>query len=315
MQMKKCQVSMKNSVLPLLIAFIGTFFITSPLFAHQGHEHKPPAQDSTITVKKPFVTFDSALNSPQIKLSITKPKRGDTLMGIEEKPGAMIPLNVPFVDQHGDSVTFGACVNGPTIFTMLYYNCPNTCGLLLSGIAQVLRSYSDKPENAPNVITLSVGDNEGPVDSRKAETIVNETLQKKYPANKWHFLTGSAENIKSVAYAAGFHYVKRGDDYDHPLLIIILSPTGKITRYITGTDFLPADIIMSLMEASHGTVQPTIARILRSCFSYDPKSHRLVFKTLQVSATVIISMLFIFVVFLIVAGRKRSGKGISDVKR
>jgi protein SCO1/2 len=316
MQIKKRQVFVKNSALPLFIAFIGTILIITPLFAHQGHEHTQPAQDSTSKVKKSIETGDSALNSPvnQIKLSATKPQE-DSLMGIEEKPGAMIPLNVPFVDQHGDSVTFGACVKGPTIFTMLYYNCPNTCGLLLSGIAQVLRSYSDKPAEAPNVITLSVGDNEGPAESRKAETIVNETLQKNYPANKWHFLTGSAENIKTVADVAGFHYVKRGDDYDHPLLIMILSPTGKITRYITGTDFLPADITISLMEASHGTVQPTIARILRSCFSYDPKSHRLVFKTLQVSATVILSMLFVFVVFLIVAGKKRSGKGMSDVKR
>jgi len=52
----------------------------------------------------------------------------------------------------------------------------------------------------------------------------------------------------------------------------VLSPQGKVVRYIMGTDYLPMDISMSLMEASNGTVQPTIARVLRACFSYDPKA-------------------------------------------
>jgi hypothetical protein len=65
---------------------------------------------------------------------------------------------------------------------------------------------------------------------------------------------------------------------------------------------------MSLMEASNGTVQPTIARVLRACFSFDPKSHRFVFNILQVSATVIFSLLGIFIVFLVVLGRKRASR-------
>jgi protein SCO1/2 len=143
----------------------------------------------------------------------------------------------------------------------------------------------------------------------KARTIAFEAMQNQYPADRWHFLTGSDESIDKVADAVGFHFVKKGDDFDHPLCLIILSPKGKVVRYILGTDYLPADIAMSLMEASSGTVQPTIARVLRACFSYDPKSHRLVFNLMRVSATVIISLLAIFITYLVVSGRKRRSKG------
>jgi protein SCO1/2 len=234
---------------------------------------------------------------------------GEGVMGIEEKLGAMIPLDLKFANQKGDSVTLRECVKGPTLFTMLYFGCTDACGLLLSGIANVLRSYADKPQTAPHVVVLSIGEKEGPADAVKALSIANEVMQKAYPMNKWHFLTGSSEAIQRVTQAAGFHFVKKENDYDHPLCLIVLSPQGKITRYIIGTDFLPADITMSLMEANSGTVQPTIARVLRSCFSYDPKGRRLVFKTLQVSATVILTLLGVFVTFLIYQTKTRRKKG------
>ena len=226
-------------------------------------------------------------------------------MGMDEQPGAMVPLDLPFVTETGDSVRLRDVVRGPTILSLLYYRCPDACSTLLTSIANVLRPFADKPESAPNVITISIDENELPADAVKAKTIAFEALQKPYPAGRWRFLTGPAKSIKTVTAAVGFRYVKKGNEFDHPLGIIILSPKGKVVRYILGTDFLPMDISMSLMEASSGTVQPTIARVLRACFSYDPKSHRFVFNILKVSATVIFTLLGIFIAYLVISGMKR----------
>jgi protein SCO1/2 len=231
------------------------------------------------------------------------------IMGFEEKPGAMVPLGGKFANQKGDSVTFSDCVQGPTIVSFLYYRCTDECGVLLSGLSRVLRSYADNPTAAPNIVTLSIGGDETTAEALKTKEIANTILQWAYPEDRWHFLTGSAENIKKVTDAVGFHFVKRGEDYDHPLGLVILSGQGKVTRYIMGTDFLPSDITLSLMEASKGALQPTIARVVRACFSFDPKSHRLVFKTLQVSATVILTLLAVFIAFLVKATISRRSKG------
>jgi protein SCO1 len=277
------------------VAIIAVSALGSPLFAHGGHSHQQAASRGT--------ALDSITFRPA---SVDTAATG--IMGMEERPGALVPLDLPFVTERGDSVRLGAVVTGPTILSLLYYKCPDACSILLTSIANALRPFSDKPETAPNVVCISIDEKETPTDAMKAKTIALEAVQKPYPAQRWHFLTGPAESIKQVADAVGFRFVKKGDEFDHPLGIIILSPQGKVVRYILGTDYLPMDISMSVMEASTGTVQPTIARVLRACFSYDPKSHRFVFNILQVSATVIFTLLGIFIVYLIVSGMKRTSR-------
>jgi protein SCO1/2 len=264
--------------------------------AHGGHKHAD-VRDSSLS------PLDSIALPPQ---------QADTpasaAMGMDEHPGAMVPLDIPFVTETGDTVKLGDVAKGPTILSLFYYTCPDACNTLILSIANVLRTFADKPETAPNVVCISINDRETSADAAKARTIGFESIQKPYPNGRWHFLTGRAQSINSVAGAVGFRYVKKGDEFDHPLGLIVLSPQGKVVRYILGTDYLPMDITMSLMEASTGSVQPTIARVLRACFSYDPKSHRFVFNILQVSATVIFTLLGIFIIYLIVSGRKRATK-------
>jgi len=277
----------------------------SPIHAHAGHTHAEHPADTlsaahTAQVSQRAVDSAATANNQPIDAKI---------MGIEEKTGAMLPLDGRFATADGDSVTLRQCMSGPTVLNFLFFGCHDACNLLLIGMAQALRGVADNPAKAPTVITVSIGEREGPADARKARAIAFESLQKPYPDGKWRFLTGSEENIRKLTAAAGFHFVKKEGDYDHPLAVIILSPGGMVSRYITGTDFLPADLTVSLMEANKGSLQPAIARVLRSCFSVDPTSRRLVFKTLQVSATVILTLASVFALSLVFASRSRRRKG------
>jgi protein SCO1/2 len=288
----------KNLLQPLLISRLALPAILTvacyfPLHAHGNHKH---AAQSPIPVSRAIDTTPRAL--------------ADTgIMGMEEKPGAQIPLDCRFVTETGDSVSLRDVVKGPTILSILYYSCPDACNTLVMGIANAVGPYSDKPALAPNVLCVSVDDHETPADAMKEKNIAFESMQRRYPQDRWRFLTGDAENIRKLTGAVGFHFVKKGNEFDHPLGIIILSPEGKVTRYILGTDYLPMDISLSLMQASKGVVQPTVARVLRACFSYDPKSHRFVFNILRVSATVVFSLIGLFILYLVLSGRKRRAKG------
>jgi hypothetical protein len=77
---------------------------------------------------------------------------------------------------------------------------------------------------------------------------------------------------------------------------------------MNGADFLPADLKLSLLEASRGTVGPTIAKFFRVCFSYDPSSHKLVFNTLRVLAVVTLAVAGALVAYIAVGGRKKRGR-------
>jgi protein SCO1 len=226
-------------------------------------------------------------------------------IGIEEKLGKLIPLSASFIDADGAAVTLRQLVTRPTILALVYYRCPNVCDYLLTGMAGVLGAVDAVPGTDFNVVTISIDENETPADARKSRRIGLASVGREFPASAWQFLTGDSRNIGLVADAVGYRFVRRPDGFDHPVALIILSPTGMIVRYMNGTDFLPADLKLSLLEASAGRVGPTIARFLRVCFRVDPQSHKLVFSTLRVVATVTLTLAGIFVLYLVIVVRRK----------
>jgi protein SCO1/2 len=231
-------------------------------------------------------------------------------VGIQERLGSYVPLDLRFVDETDAPVSLRQLVRTPTILALVYYRCPNACDYLLTGMADALTTVSAEPGREYAVLTVSIDERETAQDAAKAKRIALESIQRPYPAEAWRFLRGSEESIQALADAVGFRFARVGDDYDHPLGIVILSPQGKIVRYMNGTEFLPVDLKMSIMEASTGTVRPTIAKVVRFCFSYNPRSHQFVFNTLKVSAIVIFLLAGSFVLYLVLTARRRRGEGV-----
>ena len=217
-------------------------------------------------------------------------------------------METPFVTENGAKVLFGDMVKGPTVLSILYYKCPNACGILLTSISTAISAFTNRPDTAPNLVTLTVDENETPADALNAKSMAFESMQNQYPAQNWHFLTGANADIRKITDAAGFQFVKKGKEFEHPVGLIILSPKGKIVRYIMGTDYLTMDLSISLMEASSGAVKPTIARVLRFCFSKDPANHRFVLNTLRVSGVVIVTLASLFVLYLVLSMKKKQSK-------
>jgi protein SCO1 len=229
-------------------------------------------------------------------------------VGIDEKLGGTVALDIPLVGEDGEPLTLRQLIHSPTILALVYYRCPNVCDLLLTGIAGVLKGLPAEPGKDFNVVTVSIDDRETPADARHARRIGLESIERPFPPGAWRFLTGTGAAVAAVADSVGFRFARTGDYYDHPVGIIILSPMGKIVRYMNGADFLPADLKLSLLEASKGKVGPTIARFLRICFSYDPGSRKLVFNTLKVVASITLIVAGAFVVYLVLAGRRKRRK-------
>lgn len=227
------------------------------------------------------------------------------VVGIDEKLGGKVPLDLAFRDEAGERVVLRKLVTAPTILALVYYNCPNVCDLLLTGIAGMLRGLDAAPGTDYRVVTVSIDENETPADARRAKRIALETIERPFPPEDWRFLTGDAPSIARLADSVGFRFRRNAGGFDHPVTIIFLAPDGKITHYVYGADFLPADVKLSLLSAGAGTVAPTIAQILRFCFKTDPASHRLVFATLRVVGTSTILLTLGFVVFLLLSGGRR----------
>ena len=225
-------------------------------------------------------------------------------IGIDEKLGQRIPLDLTFYGEDGNRVALKQLIHTPTILAPVYLHCPNVCSLLLQNLANVLDRLPAEPGKEYRVITVSFDDREKPVLALEKKKTYLQMIQKPFPPEAWRFLTGDRENIHKLTDAIGFHFKRAGDDFDHPVALIILAPDGKIVRYMYGADPLPFDLRLALLEASQGRIGPTVAKVVRYCFSYDPKANKLVFNMLKVTGTVTLLFALSFILFLLLKGKK-----------
>jgi len=229
-------------------------------------------------------------------------------MGIEEKLGQIISLDTVFNDESGNRISLRQLINKPTILAPVYYSCPDVCSFLLYNLARALNQLSSEPGKEYQVLAVSFDETEKPPLALEKKRLYLKMIEKPFPEEAWRFLTGEEENIRKLTEAIGFRFKREGKTFQHPILMVILSPGGKITRYMYGTDVLPFDLKMALLEASEGRIGPTVSKVLRFCFSYDPKGRKYVFNTLKVTGIVTLAFALSFILFLVVKGKRTQPK-------
>ena len=233
-----------------------------------------------------------------------EPSKEQSVIGIDQKLGQYVPLDLPFSDETGHPVTLRELIHKPTILAFVYLHCPNVCSLLLQNLADVLNELPEDPGKEYTVLSISFDETEKPNLALEKKKIYLKMIEKPFPEDTWRFLTGDRESIRRLTEAVGFHFKRVGDDFEHPVALIILAPDGKIVRYMYGADPLPFDLKLALFEASQGKIGPAISKIARFCFSYDPKGRKLVFNMLKVTGTVTLVFALSFIVFLLFRGRR-----------
>jgi protein SCO1/2 len=127
----------------------------------------------------------------------------------------------------------------------------------------------------------------------------------KLHAKDWIYLTGDSLNIHSLTEAVGFRFQQTGLDFVHPAVITVLSPQGKITRYLYGTRFLPFDIKMAIIEAQKGLSRPTVNKLLEFCFSYDPAGKKYVLDITRITGIIILFFAVLLFAILLIRSRKK----------
>lgn len=231
-------------------------------------------------------------------------------VGIVEKLGDTIPLDLKFYNEKNDTVTLGSMINKPTILSFVYFDCPGLCSPLLDGIADVVSKMDMSIGKDFDIITISFNTKDTPEKARQKKLNFVQKIQEKDRAS-WFYLTGELGNIQKITEAVGFRYKPTGLDFAHPSLIMMISPQGKITRYLYGITFLPFDVKMAVVEAQKGLARPTSNKLLEYCFAYDStsRSYTLQF-TRIIGAFILIAGLF-FVAGLLITAKRRS---IKDIK-
>jgi protein SCO1 len=194
-------------------------------------------------------------------------------VGIDQKLNQSVPLNLAFRDEHGQSVQLGQYFGQkPVILTLVYYNCPMLCTQVLNGVESGLKELPMDIGKQFNVVTVSIDPTEGHVLADVKQEMYTGMYGRPGAAQGWHFLTGDEPQIKQLADAVGFRYAYDPEtkQFAHASAIMILTPDGKVSRYLYGIQFPSRDLRLGLVEASEGKIGSPVDAVLLFCYHYDP---------------------------------------------
>ncbi|MGF1669860.1 MAG: SCO family protein, partial [Balneolaceae bacterium] len=215
-----------------------------------------------------IMVFLSVLLMTQIsnaQLNQGKPAILDNV-GIDEKLGDYIPLDVKFANSFGDTVSIGDLLEEgkPVLLNPLYYECPMLCGLVLEGVFKVVDQLEWNPGEDYTIISFSIDPDETSEHASRSKMKYVNDLNRPGAEAGWHLLTGNEENIKRLTEAIGFNYTydQRTDEYIHAAAITFLSPDGKITRYLYGIEFPEFSLRNALYESADGKIGSVIDRVV-----------------------------------------------------
>ncbi len=234
-------------------------------------------------------------------------------VGIDEKLGQKVPGDITLFDETGKPVKLFDVTNGkPVILTLVYYRCPGICSPLLTELTHIIDKLDLQAGKDYNIVTVSFNTSEDYImAAEKKKNYFGLLKVKKLSENDWRFLTADSINIARITNAVGFRYIKEGNDFVHSGALTMLSPDLKITRYLYGTEYLPFDVKMALMEASEGKIGSPISKIAKLCYSYDAEGRKYVLNVTRIAGGGILFLIITFAVILVVTKRKKKDLNIN----
>ena len=195
-------------------------------------------------------------------------------VGIEQKLGEQVPLDLQFIDEQGRAVRLGDLFGEkPVILSLVYYKCTMLCPQVLEGMTGTFRTIGNMDIGREfDVVSVSFNHRETPEDARKRKQPYIDEYNRAGAAENWHFLTADSASVAKLADAVGFTYLydEKTGQYAHASGLMVLTPDGKISRYLYGIEYQADDLRFSVIDASNGKIGGTVDKLLLLCYHYDP---------------------------------------------
>jgi protein SCO1 len=196
-------------------------------------------------------------------------------VGVTQNLDAALQLDLDFVDDEGRPVKLGEYFDSgrPVLLSLVYYECPMLCTLVLDGMVRVMEQMDWVPGDQFEVVTISIDPGETTELARQKKDNYLRSYGKPEAAAGWHFLTGKEDAIRSVADTVGFRYryLEENGQFAHPAVLFVLTPDGHMSRYLFGVQHDPQTLRLSLVEASEGGIGTPVDKFLLYCYRYDPE--------------------------------------------
>jgi protein SCO1/2 len=234
--------------------------------------------------------------------------------GIDQRLNSALPLADHFMDESGKDVALSKYFGSrPVVMALVYYHCGLLCPQVLHGMAEALRGTRFKAGDQYDVLVVSFDPADTTADSVEARQHFLATLGDAGLASGVHFLTGPQQSITDLAQATGFHYVRvpgpdgKMDQFAHSSVIMIATPDGRMSKYLSGIDYPSRDVRLALIQASNHRIGSLSDIVLLYCCNYVPSKGRYSVAILRVLSLAGVASLAALAALLFLMNRKPKG--------
>ncbi len=233
--------------------------------------------------------------------------------GISQNLNQQLPVGDHFRDSTGADHTLGTYFQSrPVVMALVYYECRLLCPQVLSGMATALRQAGFTAGKQYDVVVASIDPADTPADAAQAKQRFLGQLGDPSAAPHLHFLVGNEASITDLATATGFHYVQvpgpdgKMDQYAHSSVIMIATPEGHMSKYLSGIEYQPRDVRMALIEASNHHIGSISDLVLIYCCNYSPSAGKYTVSVLRVLGLAAMGTILLLIVMFVLLTRKPS---------
>jgi protein SCO1/2 len=198
-------------------------------------------------------------------------------IGFDQRLGETVPLDIPLRDEAGRGVRLGDFFGKrPVVLTLVYYECPMLCTLTLNSLSSALAILTFDIGREFDVVTVSFDPREKPPLAAGKKKAYLSRYGRPGAEAGWHFLTGDREALARLTSAVGFRYQWDEEirQFAHPSGLVVLTPEGRITRYLYGIEYAPKDLRLSLVEAAERRIGTPLDQAMLFCYQYNPATGR-----------------------------------------
>ena len=227
-------------------------------------------------------------------------------VGIEERRGEIVPFEKILVrDEEGREIALNQAIHSrkPTILSLVYFTCKSLCNYHLNGLIEGLRDLEWSLGKEFNLIAVSFDAKETSAEANLKWDTFLKLYGREIPNKGMRFFTASESNIEILSKAVGFSF--KWDDQQkewiHKSAAILVTPEGKISKYLPGVLFEPNSLRLAIAEAGQGHIGGVMESLALLCYKYDPHSGKYViasFRVMQAAAALtLLGLIFVFTRF------------------
>ncbi len=205
-----------------------------------------------------------------------------------------VPVDLAFRDESGKQVKLRDYITGkqPVILMLPFFKCGGACTTEQQGLMTALNDVKYKPGKDFQVVVVTINPKEQPPIAKAKKDEYTAVLKDKDSLAGIHYLTAATtdeekahDTIQNLAHTIGFKYVenRQTEQFGHATGFVVLTPSGKTSRYFYGSDFNPRDIKLALTEAGENKIGNVVDQMMILCYHYDPTTGKYGFLIWRVS--------------------------------